>query len=566
MEIRVLNGKFAIKCSVFENERVRALPKREFVKKFGLWRVTPTYDNAQALRSNFSDEELSFPGVQELIEEILAAAVPNAVDGAIPPAILDGLMPHQVRAIELAWPTPAFAILHRPRCRKTATTIRLASGRHLAGHINRMVVLCPNSIRAVWEAEFKKRAVTDYDLHVYQPGKKKQWAAWLDKLGSAKLSVLVVSIESMSAGGAAEAVKDGFVGENGEKTMIVVDESTRIKNHKSTRTAKIWELGDISSFRIILTGSELTRHPEDLFAQYRFLGVHTLGFDSFFAWRNRYVVMGGFEGKKPVGMRNVPELMDRISQYSHLVRTQDIVNLPDKTFIVREIKPSKEQVELIKSIEKTMEAEMINAMTNELSSTAVQTAMTAMLRCQQIAGGYFPEIDPESGAVTMVTLNSNPKLDELLEVLAEEQGKVVIWARFLPEIEMIMDNIKKLYGEESVVAFYGAVERDERHNNTVAFQNDPNVRYIVANPTCGSMGIELSAASTMVYYSADFVYESRIQSLERCTNLDKMNEIGIIDLVLDLPADWAVYLANEQKADMARYLEQAIHSRTFKLT
>lgn len=563
MEITVLNGKFCGRCRFMENDRMNLFPKRTFKRKFSAWAIDPCYDNAVVLLEHFQSD--SSQEAVSLARQIIDSVRPKEILGTAPRPVLEGLLPHQVEAINRAWPHEGYAILHRPRCRKTATTIRLASGRFIEGQIDRMVVLCPNSIKSVWADEWALRGVVQHSAHILDSKKKPAYKKWLVSVSSRrdhKLLVLVASIEGMSAGATRELVEE-FIGQSGDRCMMVVDESTRIKNHKSTRTETIWEVGAKCGYRNILTGSEITRTPSDLYAQFRFLGIHCLGFDSFYPFRNRYVVMGGFESKKEIGCKNVPELMAKITVYAHLVKTSDIVNLPEKTFTQRFIDPSPEQKKYIKQIKDMMEAE-----TPEGEMVSVQTAMTAMLRCQQIAGGFFPDVKVDEEGVsttTMIPLKANPKLDELMEILSDEPGKVVIWARFVPEIEAIRDAIAKRWGDESVVTFYGGDKLDARRESRVAFQTNDDVRYFVGNPVCGSMGLELSAASTMIYYSMDFQYESRVQSLERATNLDKGVAVGIIDLTLDVKPDRAIMDATNQKKDIADWVEDAIHSGKFTL-
>lgn len=570
MKVDVLNGKWAISCSYMENHRVQELPKKAFNKKFALWAVAPIYDNAVALMAGFSDDMT--PAAVALANEIIASIVPATIEGEPPAIVLNGLLAHQVTAIKQAWNHEGYAILHRPRLRKTSTTIRLACGRFIAGQIDALLVIAPNSIKSVWEMEWSKRAVCPYNLHVLNTKKdatKKKIKAWLADIkeskdsakNASKLHVLVVSVEGQASVGGQDLARE-FVETYGARTMVAIDESTRIKNHQSLRTEAIWVLGEVAGYRNILTGSEVTRSPGDLFAQFRFLGTHTLGFDSYYAFRNRYIIMGGFEKRLEIGVKNVDELMGKITAYAHLVKTSDVVKLPDKVFTQRIIEPSAEQVKMVKELQKTLETSMADA--NGDHEVIVQTSMTLLLRAQQIAGGYFPSLQ-DDGTSIPIPLKSNPKLDELMEILTEEPGKVIVWARLVPEIEGIRDAIAKKYGEGSVVTFYGKNNEEERTHARVAFQADENVRYIVANPTCGSMGIELSAASVAIYYSMDYQFESRVQSLERTTNLEKIQGTDVIDLTLDIKADRSIMEATAQKLDISTWIQDAIHSGKFGL-
>lgn len=560
MLVSTLNGKWAVKCSIFENERVQSLPKRQFKKKFGMWSVDACFDNARHFRQHFKPSEFT-PDALALIKTVLESARPMEIKDAFPDSILAGMRDHQQDCLRLAWSEPAFGILHRPRCGKTATTIRLSCGRFSVDQITRLVVFCPTSIKTVWQEQFEQWHTAPYSLHILESGASevKKFRKWMASTDQNSLRVLVVGIEAMSQGNAIDLVGefmgvviDGKIG-NATDTMAVVDESTRIKNHKSIRTKNVWDVGAHAKYRNILTGSEITREPEDLFAQFRYLGIHVLGYDSFYAWRNRYCMMGGFEGRKVVGIKNAAELMARLAKYSHLVKTSDIVDLPEKTFITRVVKPTPEQVRMVKELQKTLDTSYMDG-----TATAANI-MVMLLRCQQIAGGFFPS-DQEDGAAKPVALDKNPKLDELMDILAEEQGKVIIWARFKPEISQISATIAAKYGDDAVVQFHGGVDDEGRRKARNEFQTNPRVMYFVGNATVGSMGIELSQADTMIYYSQDNTYESRIQSLERATNLSKKTGVGVIDMVLDVKADWQIIHANANKKDMADYVENAIHT------
>jgi ERCC4-related helicase len=49
-----------------------------------------------------------------------------------------------------------------------------------------------------------------------------------------------------------------------------------------------------------------------------------------------------------------------------------------------------------------------------------------------------------------------PKLKELIEIIEEADGKFIIWANYVHNIESIVDTLKKTYGADSTVSIYGA--------------------------------------------------------------------------------------------------------------
>ena len=103
-----------------------------------------------------------------------------------------------------------------------------------------------------------------------------------------------------------------------------------------------------------------------------------------------------------------------------------------------------------------------------------------------------------------------------MNVLEESEGKVIIWANYIYDIEKIVKEIIKKYGEESVVDYYGAIDSETRQKNITEFQ-DPRskVRFFVGNPQTGGYGITLTLANTVIYYSNGYDLEKRLQSEDR---------------------------------------------------
>ena len=92
------------------------------------------------------------------------------------------------------------------------------------------------------------------------------------------------------------------------------------------------------------------------------------------------------------------------------------------------------------------------------------------------------------------------------------EGKIVIWAHWQRDVNRIIREIVKKYGENSFVDYYGPTPMSERQENIRKFQDpDSPVRFFVGTTQTGGYGITLTAASTMVYYSNGYDLTSRCQ-------------------------------------------------------
>lgn len=547
-KIAVESGKFAVYCHFMDNERVKRSPSHKYNNK--RWILPATPSNSRFLLGNYQEAEF-WPEARELAIKIAAAAEPPPINGEIKPEIFENCRPHQEKAIRLAWDKYGYAFFHRMRTGKTFTAIRLANARYAAGQIDRLLVICPTSVKEVWKNQFSSWSKGEYTLHVHEAGGKINYERWY-KEGNG-LKVLVVGIEALSQGRAKEIAFD-FCSRG--STFGVCDESTYIKNGQATRSETAHELGDLCKFKAILTGSEITRAVEDLYSQFRFLSDEIVGHSSYYAFRNRYCIMGGFEKRQVIGYANMDELMSGLAKNTNLVTMEEVAPfLPPKTYMQRSVSPTKEQTELFFGLKNKFLAQW------EGHTLTVKGVLDFMTRCQQIAGGFVAVRTNAKDEVPAMyeakALKANPKLDELMDFLGEVDGKVVIWCRFRAEIATVVARILKEYGPDCVCQYHGGLAPDEREISKHRFQTDPGYRFMVANQQTGAMGIEFSAANTMVYFSNSFTYDHRKQSEERATSMTKTSPILIVDLVLNHKVDKMILQNLEKKEDIAEFVKES---------
>jgi SNF2 family DNA or RNA helicase len=82
------------------------------------------------------------------------------------------------------------------------------------------------------------------------------------------------------------------------------------------------------------------------------------------------------------------------------------------------------------------------------------------------------------------------------------------------------------------------------------FQNgDADV--FVGQPQSGGIGLTLTTAETVVYYSNDYNSETRKQSEDRCHRIGTRNPVTYIDITASDTIDEAIVRALQRKADLA---------------
>jgi SNF2 family DNA or RNA helicase len=330
---------------------------------------------------------------------------------------------------------------------------------------------------------------------------------------------------------------------------MAVDESSRIKNADAKRTEECIRIGRQTAFRSILTGTPITQGPLDLYAQFEFLNTHIFGMGDYYSFRNRYAIMGGWENKEIIGYDNMDEMAATVKPFIFEASLKDMVDLPPKIYQKRDVFVSKEQRELLRDIASG------HAQVDDIE-IEIQNVLVKLLRMQQVVNGFYPEYvrDPLTGkkVAHYHNLRANPKLRELEAVLEENSYQAIIWAKYHKDLENIIPILK-----DKTVQFHGRVPHEQRQDIVNKFQNG-DAKYFVGNPAAGGLGLTLTAARLMVYYSNSFSLEERLQSEERAHRIGQEHPVTYVDLVMKGTVDELSQEAIKTKTEIADLVRNKI--------
>jgi SNF2 family DNA or RNA helicase len=454
---------------------------------------------------------------------------------------------HQLKALEMSWDKKVFAYFMEMGTGKSKVLIDNMSMLYDKGLINGALIIAPKGVYKNW---FDSEIPTHMADHIEKTmvlwesngGKSKEKE--LDKLfkSSYDFHILIMNVEALSTK-KGKQFAERFL--NCHKTLMAIDESTTIKNPGAIRTKTIIGLGKYVLYKRILTGSPVTKSPLDLYTQCWFLDPWLLDQQSYYSFRTRYALtrkinVSGRQVEIVVGYRNLGELSEKLKPFSHRVLKDDCLDLPPKTYMKRTIQLSEEQ----QKVYKQMKEIALATLNGKLTTT--HNVITQLMRLHQITCGHFKSDDG-----TTQTLKSN-RLDELMDVLSEMEGKAVIWAHYRYDIEVIVEAIKKEYGDKSVVTYYGDTSTDDRQKAIKLIQDpESSVRFIVGTPQTGGYGITLTGASTMIYYSNGYDLEKRQQSEARIDRIGQTKNMTYIDIIAEGTVDEKIVKALRTKVNIA---------------
>ena len=416
---------------------------------------------------------------------------------------------------------------------KTLTSIGIVGQLWKERRIARLLIVAPLSILGVWRDEFDKFAGYDYCLSVLE-GTAARKADTIRHMAGKSLQVLVINYES------AWRMEKELA--EWRPDMIVCDEGHKIKTHNIAASKAMHRLAAKAKYRLLLTGTVITNKPIDVFSQYKFCDPAIYG-NSFYQFRNRYFDMVGFGGYTPVMKRSMEgEFTERLHSIAFRATKAECLDLPEFTDIVQRIDLEPQAMRIYRQLVRDSYAELAEG------SVTVTNVLSQLLRLSQLTGGYVGNDD--AGGVTQVSTAKLDALADLVDGAVADGRKIVVIARFVPEIHAI----GKMLEKKKIRYAQISGEIRDRDEQIAAFQDDPDVPVFIGQIATAGLGITLTAASLMVFYSLDYSMSNYEQTRARIHRVGQKNECTYIHLVARGTVDEKVLKALHDKANLAKSL------------
>ena len=416
-----------------------------------------------------------------------------------------------------------------------ATTERL---RGPGAPITRMLVVAPNSFKQGWVDEIEKHGF-DFDTHVFVSGSKAN-EKWLS-VKYEKPPVLVVNYEAIRSPAVLLRLAAWM---RIRPTMLVLDESIQIKTHDSQQTKAALSLAAEAAMVRCLTGLPQTQGPHDLYPQLKAVGLFTEM--KYWAFRNTFCVMGGWENKQVVGVKNPEKLAKAMAPVWFQARKSDwLPDLPRKDYTTRTYEMSGEQADQYKQMHDEFVLEL------ETGIVAVDVAVSKYEKLSQIQCGFI--IDEGQMTRELVEPEKNPRLNVLINLLEGVEGKAIVIYRHKAVFDLLY-----LYGGFGLPAYIkGGMKPEEIAKQKDRFNNDPECRVLLGQAEATKYGHTLLGGeadrdhcSTMIFFENSYSLDTRTQVEDR---IHRRGQKGENVLYIDLAGtelDLRVVRALQKKEDL----------------
>lgn len=456
---------------------------------------------------------------------------------------------HQKTIFYLSRDLEHFAVFAEQGTGKSRTMVDTTAYLYQESKIDSVLIIAPNGVHRNWVGEFEayfrpdiQYAIEYYDASGLVAHKKR--VEDLIKVRD-RLAIFCMNVESISHDSGMKIV-NRFLKKR--KTLVIIDESQKIKSPSSSRGKNAIKIGEKAAFRRLLTGTPVTNGLEDLFNQFRFLNPTILGCDTFTEFKAQYCVLGKFQHREIIGYKNVDQLQERITPWSFHVAKKDCLDLPDKVYVKRPVDLTAEQKRLYKELK-----DQFVAVLDSGETITAQLALTRLLRLHQVVcGHYAPDATEEIRKGTWYPLANN-RMSACLDIVEEARSKVIVWSRFIPDILQLQELFKK--SGIGVVTYCGLNSAEEAAANLKSFKTDPGIKVFLGTQMKGGTGLTINEAKTTIYYSNSFSLEDRLQSEDRNHRAGQDESVTYYDLYTPGTVDSKILYALKKKQEVANLVK-----------
>jgi SNF2 family DNA or RNA helicase len=420
----------------------------------------------------------------------------------------------------------------------------------------KMIVFCPpNLIVDAWQ-ENANDFFPEYKFHSLRGWKKIKGDP----------DVYALNFESMIQSSQTRKLKELFNKHEGP-WLCFVDESSRMKNHKSRTAEVLQELRPYFKWRLIGTGTPAPNNETEYFSQLDFIRPGILG-PSFYRFRNLFFVLADQNGRRAPDIGRISrgamaeihkrgfqytfieskreEFMQAIASVCHWRKKKDCLDLPDMVDEVRSVVLSPVLLQKYEAMARTLVAEIKG------EAIVAPYAMTKLMKLREMISGF---VMTETGEELEIEDKRNPKIRELFNTLDEIGPKpVIIWIHFDWEARKVKKELERRYcradseyfiGENQVKTLCGRTK--DKEDSIRSFKNG-SARYLVAHPASAGHGLTFTNCSEEIFFSLSYSLEQYEQCKGRTHRKGQVNKCTYIHLIARGTIDEKIYQVLQKKA------------------
>lgn len=360
--------------------------------------------------------------------------------------------------------------------------------------INKIMIVCPASLKLNWKRELSRWLVRDLEVKVITSSNKSKVDA----------DILIVNYDILTRLSWLHTLNCD---------LLIADECHYLKNPKAQRTMIFTTIREHAERLILLTGTPILNRPVEMWNLLRLLKFDMKEW----YYYTRYCGASKENGWDKSGATNMEELQVKLRREVMIRRekAQVLADLPPKTRQIIYLDPE--------NYLDVLDAEQKFLSMDEVSNYTVYE--DGVLALHEPSTRHISEMAKLRHATAMA------KVGEVIahaKTVLESTDKVVIFAHH-------QDVIAALYEafQNEAVALVGGMSAALKDNAVYAFQNDPRIRVFIGSIQAAGVGLTLTAASTVIFAELDWVPANLTQAEDRCHRIGQFGNVLVYHVVVD---------------------------------
>ena len=387
-------------------------------------------------------------------------------------------------------------------------------GLELARHYKKTLIVCPLSIiNTAW--------INDCNKFYPQLKAVSLWGSKKERLENLKKKADVYIINYDGLRIILDEIKNfGF-------DCIILDESSKIKNMNSQITSIVLSLREYIPSRYVLSGCPTPNHNSEIFPQMKFINNEIFG-NNYYGFLAKYFTQDMANPHRWYQTNyNKDCYYNRLLEQSLFIKKEDVVDLPDKTFLIRNVELNKKQREIYDNV--------IQDIKDNINVWSKFEFTAQLMKSREICDGFIINKDK---SITDFGTNKDKELQDVVDEIGNKP--IIIWCQFTYEIEKLASK------------FGGVALTSQTKNRDSIIEDFKNkkIKILCTHPKLLGMGNTFINCNYNIYYSQSYSYEEFKQSQDRIHRIGQTNKCTYIMIQCNKTIDEKIYncLKNKKNA------------------
>lgn len=338
---------------------------------------------------------------------------------------------------------------------------------------------------------------------------------------------------------------------------IILDEAAKIKNPNATITKSLFEISELFSKRIIMTGTPVANRPFDIWSLIYFLDKgKSLGTD-FNKFKENTDLSNDLslnDEKRIKFETEISGIFERIESFCiRETKEGSGINLPKKKYIKVECDWEYSQRDMYDQI--INDTRLVIKKDGFLKFDDSKNLVKRILRLIQVTSNPYlidSNYTNEPGKFS--------SLHVLVNQISNKGDKMIIWTNFIENVDLIAELLK----EYKPLKIHGQISIDRRNETIKIFKTKDDRRILIATPASAKEGLTLTVANHSIYVDRNLSLDDYLQSQDRIHRISQIKECYIYDLIMKDSIDEWIDSLIESKNLAAKLLQNDIEISDFK--